>query len=467
MVGILRKICILILLQVFSSLSFLFSQEFLKDQVTDTVRCIDRSEQSYTLYLPAQYDNKKSWPVILIFDPAARGKTGVSIFVEAARKYGFILACSNNSRNGPMGESFKAAYAMMHDVEKRFSVDQRRIYAAGFSGGSRFAMALAIIENKISGVIGCGAGLPNDRSFLPSENSVFLFYGLVGNRDMNYLEMNDLPGFFSEQTRVISYQRTFSGGHQWPGSDLIVEAVEWIILQEINRKILPSDPAFISYVENKTESLIESQVSAGDQAEAIVYIRFAERDFRGTPFASGMTKLLTESEKSAEYQNAIRRWNKMAANEEERREKYFHNLTQILNAASVPDSALIWWRNETKTLIRLRDKGTPENSRMASRVLNFISILCSEQGTALYRAMYYEQAAFLFEICTFSDSENRNNYYNLARSLAGSGKLKESLDALSAAVNHGFNSRKTVESDPAFAKMTDDTRYKALITKMK
>jgi len=214
MVGILRKICILILLQVFSSLSFLFSQEFLKDQVTDTVRCIDRSEQSYTLYLPAQYDNKKSWPVILIFDPAARGKTGVSIFVEAARKYGFILACSNNSRNGPMGESFKAAYAMMHDVEKRFSVDQRRIYAAGFSGGSRFAMALAIIENKISGVIGCGAGLPNDRSFLPSENSVFLFYGLVGNRDMNYLEMNDLPGFFSEQTRVISYQRTFSGGHQ-------------------------------------------------------------------------------------------------------------------------------------------------------------------------------------------------------------------------------------------------------------
>ena len=467
MVGIFRKICILILLQVFSSLSFLFSQEFLKDQVTDTVRCIDRSEQSYTLYLPAQYDNKKSWPVILIFDPAARGKTGVSIFVEAARKYGFILACSNNSRNGPMGESFKAAYAMMHDVEKRFSVDQRRIYAAGFSGGSRFAMALAIIENKISGVIGCGAGLPNDRSYLPSENSVFLYYGLVGNRDMNYLEMNDLPGFFSEQTRVISYQRTFSGGHQWPGSDLIVEAVEWIILQEINRKILPSDPAFISYVENKTESLIESQVSAGDQAEAIVYIRFAERDFRGTPFASGMTKLLTESEKSAEYQNAIRRWNKMAANEEERREKYFHNLTQILNAASVPDSALIWWRNETKTLIRLRDKGTPENSRMASRVLNFISILCSEQGTALYRAMYYEQAAFLFEICTFSDSENRNNYYNLARSLAGSGKLKESLDALSAAVNHGFNSRKTVESDPAFAKMTDDTRYKALITKMK
>jgi fructoselysine-6-P-deglycase FrlB-like protein len=77
------------------------------------------------------------------------------------------------------------------------------------------------------------------------------------------------------------------------------------------------------------------------------------------------------------------------------------------------------------------------------------------------------QAAFLFEICTLSDSENQNNYYNLARSLAGSGKSKESVDALSAARNHGFNSRITVESDPAFGKIRDDTRYKALILKMK
>jgi hypothetical protein len=66
-----------------------------------------------------------------------------------------------------------------------------------------------------------------------------------------------------------------------------------------------------------------------------------------------------------------------------------------------------------------------------------------------------------------SDSENQNNYYNLARSLAGSGKSKESVDALSAAMSHGFNSRKTVESDPVFGMIRNDARYKALIFKMK
>jgi tetratricopeptide (TPR) repeat protein len=284
---------------------------------------------------------------------------------------------------------------------------------------------------------------------------------------MNYLEMHDLPGFFSNQTRVISYLRTFSGAHQWPGSDLITEAVEWLFLQTMNRKIIPAEQTFLSYIENKTQKLISSQLTAGNQIDAIMYMRFAARDFQGTPFASRMEQLLTDSEKSEEYQKATLKWDKMAANEQESREKYLKHLSEIVNSGSLADSISAWWQNETRALVRLRDKGSIEKSQMASRVLNFISILCYEQGASYYRNRLYAQAAFLFEICTLSDSENPNNYYNLARSLAASGRSKESVDALSAAINHGFNSRKMVESDPVFWKIRDDSRYKALIVKMK
>ena len=464
--GTLLKIFNLFLL-IFASQSFLFPQVPGKDQITDTVKCRNVTSQSYALYQPADYNSIKLWPVILIFDPSARGRTGVSTFIEAGKRYGFILACSNNSQNGPMADSFTAAAAMLHDVEERFTVDQRRIYVAGFSGGSRFAMAYAVKENRISGIIGCGAGLPNDRNYLPSVNSNFLYYGLAGTRDMNYLEMHDLYDFFSNRTRVISYFRAFSGGHQWPGPDLITDAVEWIILQTMNRKIIPADQTFLTYIENKTQKLIDSQLSAGNQADAIMYMRFAARDFQGTPFASRMNQLLAESEKSADYQKAINKWNKMAANEQERKEKYLKYLGEIINSGSLPDSASDWWKNEVNSLVRIRDHASSENSQMASRVLNFISILCSEQGISYYRNRYYEPAAFLFEICTLSDSENQNNYFNLARSLAGSGKSKESVDALSAAMKHGFNSRKTVEAEPVFGKIRDDSRYKALILKMK
>ena len=468
MATILKKIfSLFLLLLAFRSQSLLFSQVPVKDQITDTINCRDVSGQSYALYLPAQYDNKKSWPVILIFDPSARGRTGVNAFIEAGRKYGFILACSNNSRNGPLEDNFTAAAAMLQDVEKRFTLNQKRIYASGFSGGSRFAMALAVKEKRISGIIGCGAGLPNDRNYLPSGNSDFLYYGLAGTCDMNYLEMHDLSGFFNNRTRVVSYLRTFPGGHQWPASDLINDAVEWLVLQTMNRKIIPADQTFLSYLENKTQNLINSTLSVGNKSDAIRYMRFAARDFQGTPFASQVTKSLTDAEKSAEYKTATRKWNKMAEEEEETKEKCANYLSEILSSDSLQDSASIWWKNEIRALISLHDKGSPEKSQMASRVLNFISILCSDQGTSFYRNKLYTQAAFLFEICTLSDSENQNNYYNLARSLAGSGKSKESVDALSAATNHGFNSRKAVESDPAFGKIRDNTRYKALILKMK
>ena len=463
-----KKIFILsVFLQAFTFQLSLFSQVYAKDLIADTVRCRNNIGQSYALFQPAQYDNKKSWPVILIFDPSARGRTGVSAFTEAAGKYGFILACSNNSHNGPMGDNFTAAAAMMKDLEERFNIDQRQIYAAGFSGGSRFAMALAVNDKRISGVIGCGAGLPNDRNFLPSDNSAFIYYGLAGNLDMNYPEMYNLGGFFSNQTRVISYFRTFSGGHQWPDVNLITEAVEWILLQTMNRKTIPADQTFISNIENKTQNLINKQLSSGNLTDAIMYMRFAVRDFQGTQFASSMTQLLTGYEKSDEYHQAIRKWNKIATSEQEKKEKYLNYLGKIANSGIFPDTASLWWKNETRVLLRLRDKGTPENSQMASRILNFISILCYEQGASYYRNWFYPQAACLFEICTLSDSENPNNYYNLARALAVSGKSKESFNALSAAVSHGFNSRETVESDPAFGKIRDDARYKALIVKMK
>jgi predicted esterase len=462
-----KALSLFFFLMVFTLQPFLFAQVSTGGQITDTVRCRDDARQSYALYLPAHYDNNKSWPVILIFDPSARGKTGVNTFVEVARKYGFIIAGSNNSRNGPLESSFTAAAAMLRDIKERFSVDQRRIYASGFSGGSRFALSLAVKDNSVSGVIGCGAGLPNDRNYLPSRNSGFLYYGLAGTRDMNYLEMHNLPGFFNNQTGVISYFRSFSGGHQWPGTALIDEAVEWLVLQAMNRKIIPVDQAFLSFIENKTQKLIDSQLSAGNPADAIMYMSFAARDFRGTPFGSKMTQQLAENEKSAAYQTAVRKWNKMAATEQGKREKYMDYLGKILNSPSLPDSASVWWKTEVRTLIRLRDKGSPENSQMASRVLNFISILCSEEGSSYYSYRLYAQAAFLFGICTLSDSENQVNYYNLARSLAGSGKLQESLDALSAAVQHGFNSREMVESDPVFMTIRNDARYKAMMLKMK
>jgi predicted Zn-dependent protease len=284
---------------------------------------------------------------------------------------------------------------------------------------------------------------------------------------MNYLEMNELPVFFNNRTRVTSFLRTFSGGHQWPGPELITQAVEWMVLHEMNRNLIPVDKSFLTVLENKAEALIKSSLSERNITDAARYTKSAIKDFPDSPFATRMEQKLAASENSVEYKTAVRRWIKMAAAEKESEEKYLNYLDQILGSGSVPDSASAWFNTEIKALVRLRDKGSDENSQMASRVMNFTSILCYEQGTSLFRNKQYVQAALMYEICTMSDSENPNNYFNLARSLAQSGKAKKSIDALSSAVSHGFSSRISVESDPAFGMLRGDPKYKEIIMKLK
>ena len=69
----------------------------------------------------------------------------------AAEQYGYIVAASNNSRNGPYDVSTAAAQAMSTDVGRRFSIDPQRVYLAGMSGGARVATGIALGKNKSPG----------------------------------------------------------------------------------------------------------------------------------------------------------------------------------------------------------------------------------------------------------------------------------------------------------------------------
>src|SRR5688572_11257571 len=74
-------------------------------KVIDTVRCKSNEKQSYSLYLPKNYNRSIAWPVIFFYDPAARGSAPVKLYSSLAEKYQCILVGSNNSRNGPLNVS--------------------------------------------------------------------------------------------------------------------------------------------------------------------------------------------------------------------------------------------------------------------------------------------------------------------------------------------------------------------------
>src|SRR6266496_1939550 len=150
-----------------------------KGQIVEKLECLNDSSQSYALYLPSNYTPARKWPILYALDPGARGKTPVEHFKAAAEKYGWILAGSNNSRNGPWRRSADAWSAMTKDTHQRFSIDDDRVYATGFSGGARMALQIAqLCQDCLAGVIASGAGFP--AGLAPSTSMHFLFFGTTG-----------------------------------------------------------------------------------------------------------------------------------------------------------------------------------------------------------------------------------------------------------------------------------------------
>jgi hypothetical protein len=225
------------------------AQDLPRGQLIDDVRCRDDAAQHYSLYLPSNFTPDRVWPVILAFDAGGRGRRAVERYQVGAERYGYIVAGSNNSRNGPWKPSLDAARVMTADLTGRFPVNLKRLYTAGMSGGARVAMMVALhpeviagrIHPEIAGVFVSSAGFPPGEF---RESVGFPIFGTAGTEDFNYREMIHLDRALRSPHHVV----VFEGGHTWPPAELATEAVEWMELQAMTSGIRPRDQTLIDNV---------------------------------------------------------------------------------------------------------------------------------------------------------------------------------------------------------------------------
>lgn len=215
-----------------------FAQTLTPGKVIPSVACQGDAAQSYALYLPPGYTAERKWPVIFGFDPRARGLTPVERFEVAAAKYGYIVAGSNNSRNGSWEVSMAAVRAMTSDVSQRFAIDPKRVYAVGMSGGARVAMGIGLGSGEIAGVIAASAGFPDSK---PRKAVSFAVFETAGTEDFNYMEMRQVDRALTSPHHLA----VFEGGHTWPSSELAMEAVEWLEVQAMRSGRKAKDEALV------------------------------------------------------------------------------------------------------------------------------------------------------------------------------------------------------------------------------
>ena len=247
-----------------------YGQELPRGQIIDAVECQADPAQHYALYLPSHYSPARKWSAIFAFDPGARGRAGVERFQAAAEKYGYIVAGSLNSRNGPWEVSLEAATAMMGDVVRRFSVDTKRIYTAGQSGGARVALEIALGSSQIAGVFASSAGFPEE----VQKSVPFPIFGKTAVDDFNYLELKALDRVVTTPHRVVVTE----GGHAWMSSETAVEAVGWMEVQAMKSGQRARDGALLDRIFAERVARVNAQK---DGLDAVLALDSLAADFQG------------------------------------------------------------------------------------------------------------------------------------------------------------------------------------------
>ena len=247
-------------------------REIPKGRVVPAVPSVAKPEQSYALYLPAAYAAERRWPIVYVFDPGGQGRRPVELMRGAADRFGYLVAASNNSRNGPWQASLEAAAEMWDDTRRRLSIDERRIYFAGFSGGARVAATLAQSCGCARGVFLVGAGFHTASP--PTRRLAFSVFALVGWGDFNYDELVELDAEL-DRLGVRHALRRFDGDHRWAPAAEWDGALAWSTLAEMKDGLRYRDAALVAAELARVVQRGRARERTGETAVALAEYRSA------------------------------------------------------------------------------------------------------------------------------------------------------------------------------------------------
>ncbi len=206
--------------------------------LVEHVICPSDPTQTYTLYLPSTYQATHKWPLLLVFDPGGRAARAAEVFKEAAERFGWIIAASENSRNGPWEPTLRAVNAMWPALLGGYAVDERRVYAAGHSGGATVAWMIALQTGQIAGTIVSGQPNPQTEQ---NKAKPFSWFGMAGHTDFNFMEVRKIDDQLS-RTAAAHRVEFFDGGHQWPPTELTMRAFGWMEIVAMKEGRRARDP---------------------------------------------------------------------------------------------------------------------------------------------------------------------------------------------------------------------------------
>ena len=435
--------------------------------IIPSVVCDADPKQTYALYLPSNISNEHTWPIIYVFDPAARGPLAVETISAAAEKFGYIVAASNNSHNGPLGAPSEAAQAMWRDTHAKLPIDVHRRYTAGMSGGARVATGIALAcKDCVAGVIVNAATFPGQPA--PPPDMKFAYFAAYGNADFNFPEFFQLRKKFDD-VHAHYKMRMFVGEHGWAPPQVWLEALNWMDLQAMASGTLPRDEKRIQQSLNETMARAQQMRIDGDVLESVREYQSIARDFAMLADVAEARNQLTALLKDKTYKNAERVEANTVSEQAQLTTEISEKIGQIASGG-LDTAKMTGLRNQMSQLKKKADAapaGTKDPKMLvALRSRQQLVAEAYEGGQTSTDLKKYDDALQYFEVSAAAARHPEYSQFQRARAYALKGDKKGTIATLKQAIESGFTDA-TVLAGEDFNGVRAMPEFQALVTQLK
>ncbi len=432
-------------------------------RLVERVVCPSDPTQTYTLYLPRAYRADRKWPLLFVFDPRGRGTLAAEIFQEAAETYGWIVASSDNTQSdGEWEPNRRALAAMWPDVTAAYSVDPKRIYAAGFSGGATVAWVLGRATGTLAGVIASGAPDPGGKAPTPVH---FAWFGSAGRAGFNYLDAKAIDRWMDKAGNPHRLEY-LDGVHQWLPPAFAMRAAGWMESLAMRDGLRPRDEALAAALLGKDMARARGLETSKDFPAAVrAYASIVETyDGLGDVTAARVRLQALENDEDA----TRARREEARTDERERARKGEFGAVLVL-----------FMRNQLDTVPQILDalhirslrraaEGDDYEAASARRTLEQIYV---QVAFYVWRDMEaagdFRRAAMSLELAVAIHPDRPVVWVNLAGDRARMGAKGGALKALGQAVEAGYTDAAELETDERFAALRQAPEFTALLQKLK
>jgi hypothetical protein len=354
-----------------------------------------------------------------------------------------------------------AGDAMWNDAHQRFSIDPKRTYLAGFSGGARVAILFAkLCSGCVSTVIANGAGFPVQ--FPPSKDVNFGLFLTAGDLDFNYREIIGLREELMKDS-IATRAFIFHGPHDWAPKEGWEQAFRWIEVQEARRGVRAKDPQQLKSAFALFTNYADTLRSEGDQLNALRTYESNVADFDGLVDVANAVAARDQLG-AKEVAAQLKEENASFGDERSVAADTTRELQDIVSRSPESKEALSSLRSRLSSL-RKKIDALPDGHQksLQRRKLGGLLAFCSEYAEPVMQNRQYDIALELYTAVVDFAKSAPGAHLGKARALASMGKHKDALAETKLALAGGVPAE-AVRSSPELASLLEKPEWRDLLS---